>query len=119
MQAKPEDFVPLTPGFFEILLTLARGESHGYAIMQEVEERTGGRVKLLPGTMYRAFQRLGEQGLIAEADERPDPAVDDERRRYYRLTELGRAVASAEAERLASSVRVAEAAELISGGRSR
>lgn len=119
MKRRAEDFLPLTPGYFEILLTLAAGESHGYAIMQQVEERTGGRVKLLPGTMYRAFHRLGEMGLIVEADERPDPELDDQRRRYYRLTELGRAVAAAEAERLAASVRVAEATELIPGERGR
>lgn len=112
----PESFLPLTPNTFEILLTLVEEEAHGYAIMQRVEERTGGRVQLLPGTMYRAFQRLEETGLIEEADERPDPEVDDRRRRYYRLTDLGRRVAEAEAERLAASVRAARRNDLIPGG---
>jgi len=110
---EPEDLLPLTPGFFEILLTLALGDAHGYAIMQAVEERTDGRIRLLPGTMYRAFARLQEMGVIVESDERPAADRDDHRRRYWRLTELGRRVASAEAERLAASVRVAERARLL------
>lgn len=114
--AKPGDFLPLTPNFFEILLTLAQGEAHGYAIMRQVEERTGGAVRLLPGTMYRAFYRLEERGLIEEAASRPDPALDDDRRRYYRLTALGRQVATAEAERLAEAVRTARASNLLPRG---
>lgn len=117
MQRRADDYLPLTAGFFEILLTLAEGEAHGYAIMRVVHERTGGRVRLLPGTMYRALDRLGERGLIVEASERPDSELDDQRRRYYRLTALGRAVASAEAERLAATVRFAEAARLLPGKR--
>lgn len=113
MRATPRDFLPLTPGFFEILLTLSAGEAHGYAIMQQVTERTSGRVRLLPGTMYRALNRLQEQGLIEETGDRPDPAMDDQRRRYYRLTALGRDVAAAEAERLAASVRFAVDQDLI------
>lgn len=109
-------FLPLTPNFFEILLTLAQGEAHGYAIMRQVQERTRGTVRLLPGTMYRAFYRLEELGLIAEAATRPDPELDDERRRYYRLTDLGRAVAAAEAERLAEAVSTARRAELLPRG---
>ena len=104
---------PLTPVAFDILLALLEGEAHGYAIMRSVTERTGGRVRLLPGTMYRAFNRLQEQGLIDESGERPDPAVDDQRRRYYRLTELGREVAAAEASRLAASVRFAVDSDLL------
>jgi DNA-binding PadR family transcriptional regulator len=113
MRAAPEDFLPLTPGFFEILLTLSAGEAHGYAIMQQVTERTDGRVRLLPGTMYRAFNRLGEQGLIEETGERPDPGIDDQRRRYYRLTDLGRQVAAAEARRLAASLSFAAEHDLL------
>jgi DNA-binding PadR family transcriptional regulator len=110
-----QNFLPLTPNFFEILLTLAQGEAHGYAIMRQVEERTRGAVRLLPGTMYRAFYRLEELGLIEEAEARPDPHLDDERRRYYRLTQLGREVAAAEAQRLAEAVRTARRSRLIPG----
>jgi DNA-binding PadR family transcriptional regulator len=110
-----QSFLPLTPNFFEILLTLAQGEAHGYAIMRQVEERTRGAVRLLPGTMYRAFYRLEELGLIEEAEARPDPHLDDERRRYYRLTQLGREVAAAEAQRLAEAVRTARRSRLIPG----
>ena len=110
---EPEEFLPLTPGYFEILLTLSEDDAHGYGIMQAVEERTDGRVKLLPGTMYRAFHRLQELGLVEEADSRPDPEVDDQRRRYYTLTDLGREVAAAEARRLSASVRHAERNDLI------
>ncbi len=116
MRAAPEDFLPLTPSFFEILLTLSSGEAHGYAIMQQVVKRTGGRVRLLPGTMYRAFGRLQEQGLIEETGDRPDPGLDDQRRRYYRLTAAGRAVAAAEARRLSASVRFAADQNLIPQG---
>lgn len=112
-ESAPRDFLPLTPNFFEILLTLSLGEAHGYAIMRQVEERTGGTVRLLPGTMYRAFYRLEELGLIEEAEARPDPRLDDERRRYYRLTTLGRQVAAAEAERLAEAVRTARSSDLL------
>ena len=113
--ARAQSFLPLTPNFFEILLTLAQGEAHGYAIMRQVEERTHGAVRLLPGTMYRAFYRLEELGLIEEAEARPAPHLDDERRRYYRLTQLGREVAAAEAQRLAEAVRTARRSRLIPG----
>jgi DNA-binding PadR family transcriptional regulator len=113
MRAHPEDFLPLTPGFFEILLTLSAGEAHGYAIMQQVTERTAGQVRLLPGTMYRAFNRLQEQRLIEETGERPDATVDDQRRRYYRLTDLGRDVAAAEARRLSASLQFAADHDLL------
>src|ERR1051326_7092303 len=92
--------LPLTPVVFEILLTLAERERHGYEIMQDVERRTEGRSVLHAGTLYRALGRLLAEGLIEELDERPDS--DDQRRRYYRLTPIGRAAALAEAERLAS-----------------
>ena len=104
--------LPLTPVAFEILLSLAGGERHGYHIMHAVEERTGGRVALHPGTLYRAIARLLDQQLIEELDERPDPA-GDERRRYYRLTTFGRDVAEAEAERLESQVQAARALRLL------
>ena len=108
-----ESFLPLTPVAFEILLALADGEQHGYSIMRQVEARASGAVLLHPGTLYRALARLLESGLIAELNERPAPAQDDERRRYYRLTTNGRAVARAEAERLASQVAAARSRKLL------
>src|SRR5438034_10786505 len=96
----PEDLLPLTPALFHVLLALADGEKHGYAILKEVARRTGGKVRLSAGTLYGIIHRLLGDGLIVESEERPDPALDDERRRYYRLTEFGRKVAVAEAERL-------------------
>lgn len=101
-----ERFLPLTPVVFEIALALAAGERHGYEIMQDVERRTDGTIVLHPGTLYRALGRLLDQGLIEELDERP-AGEDDERRRYYRLSPLGHAVARAEVERLASQVSAA------------
>ena len=100
-----ERCLPLTPVVFEILLTLAERERHGYEIMQDVERRTEGRIVLHAGTLYRALGRLLAEGLIEELDERPDS--DDQRRRYYRLTPIGRAAALAEADRLASQVTAA------------
>lgn len=91
----------LTPAALHILLALGPGEQHGYAIMHVVAEDTGGTVRLGPGTLYRSLKELLARGLIAEASERPDPALDDERRRYYRLTPLGRQAAVAELDRLA------------------
>lgn len=105
--------LPLTSVAFEILLALADGERHGYGIMQEVEDRTDGAVRLRPGTLYRAIGRLLDVGLLEETEERPDPELDDERRRYYRLTDLGRRVAVAEAERLARAVRTARSKKLL------
>lgn len=104
---RPESFLPLTPVSFEILLALADGEQHGYSIMREVERRSSGTVTLHAGTLYRALARLLESGLIEELDERPDPTHDDERRRYYRMTDRGRAVARAEAVRLESQLSAA------------
>ena len=103
----PENLLPLTPAVFNILLALADGEKHGYAIMQEVEENTQGEVKMGPGTLYGSIKRMLAAGLIAESDERPDPSLDDQRRRYYRLTGLGQRVTHAEAERLNRQVAVA------------
>ena len=104
--------LPLSPAAFSILLALKDREKHGYAILREVTERTQGEVKLLPGTLYNLLKRMLEDGWIEELDERPDPAMDDERRRYYRLTPLGRQVALREAERMECSVAVARAALL-------
>ena len=105
----PESLLPLPPAAFHILLSLAEEDRHGYAIMELVAERTHGAVKLSPGTLYRTIQRTLEQGLILETRERPSPEEDDERRRYYRLTSFGGAVARAEARRLAGLVRLARA----------
>ena len=108
---RPERFLPLAPVWFEILLALAAGDQHGYAVMQEVARRSDGTVTLHPGSLYRALARLLEDALIVELDGRP-PEGDDERRRYYRITPLGRAVARAEAERLRSLLRAADARAL-------
>jgi DNA-binding PadR family transcriptional regulator len=105
--------MPLTPTVFEILLALTDRERHGYDIMRDVEQRTGGGTIIRPGSLYRAIHRLLEQGLIEELDERPDPELDDERRRYYRITAAGRAAAAEEAERMAAAVRSARARKLI------
>jgi DNA-binding PadR family transcriptional regulator len=105
--------LPLTPATFHILLALAEGERHGYSIMQEVSALTDGRVRLGPGTLYRSIKALLTEGLIEESSERPDPALDDERRRYYRLTEQGWRVAQSEAKRLAALVRVARSRQLL------
>jgi DNA-binding PadR family transcriptional regulator len=104
--------LPLAPAIFQILVALADQDRHGYAIMQDVAVRTGGRMKLSPGTLYGSIKRMLEDGLIVEVDERPDPDNDDERRRYYRLTSFGREVAEAEADRLTTLLRQARAAGL-------
>ncbi|HWF89076.1 MAG TPA: PadR family transcriptional regulator [Pyrinomonadaceae bacterium] len=110
---RPEEFLPLTPAMFHILLALADKERHGYHIMREVDERTNGNVKLGPGTLYGSIKRMMADGLIEELEERPDPELDDERRRYYRLTDFGFRVASAEAQRLEQMVRSARAKKLL------
>lgn len=104
----PESQLPLSPAALHILLALADQERHGYAIMQEVEALTGGQVRMGPGTLYGSIKRMLRSGLVEEADERPDPALDDERRRYYRLTGFGRAVLAAETGRLARLVEAAQ-----------
>src|SRR5262245_9516699 len=111
---KPLDsLLPLTPAVFHILITLADGEAHGYAIMQEVARRSGGAVKLGPGTLYGAISRLLEDGIIEESEERPDPEMDDTRRRYYRLTKFGGRVLAAETDRLAELVRAARSTKVV------
>jgi DNA-binding PadR family transcriptional regulator len=107
MRFNPAIHLPLTPAMLQVLLALADGDKHGYAILKEVARRTDGKVKLRTGTLYTVIRRFETDGLVSETDERPDPALDDERRRYYRLTERGRAVAIAETERLGEMVRQA------------
>ena len=99
---------------FHILLALADKERHGYEIMREVDERTEGKMRVGPGTLYGSIKRMLNDGLIEELDERPDPELDDERRRYYRLSDLGRRVAVAEAERLERLVKSARSKKLLS-----
>lgn len=108
-----EERLPLTPAVFHILLALAEGERHGYAIMREVAEQSGGQMRLGPGTLYGSIRRMLEDGYIEESAARPDPALDDERRRYYRLTPYGRRVAEAEAARLQALTRTAAARGLL------
>jgi DNA-binding PadR family transcriptional regulator len=98
---------------FHILLALADKERHGYEIMQEVGERTEGGMRLGPGTLYGSIKRMLNNGLMVESNERPDPEMDDERRRYYRLTDFGYRVAAAEAQRLAKLVKTARAKKLL------
>ena len=100
---------PLPPATFHILLALSGDDRHGYAIIQDVEARTGGELRLSAGTLYRSIQRMLEQGLVLETQERPAPELDDERRRYYRISPLGAAVARAEATRMSKLVKWARA----------
>ena len=112
---KNQAIPPLTPAVYHILLALADGEKHGYAIMKEVEAQTGGQIKMGPGTLYGSIKRMLAAGMIEEADERPDPEMDDERRRYYRITSYGEAVAHAEAARLTDLLRLARASGFAKG----
>ena len=104
---------PLPTAVFHILIALADRDRHGYSIMQDVAARTGGKVKLSPGTLYSAIRRMLEQGLIEELSDSPDPANTDERRRYYSITPLGRRAAAAEVARLNALVKQARAAGLV------
>ena len=112
---RPESFLPLTPAVFHILLALADGEKYGYAIMQEVEDMTGGSVQMGPGTLYGSIKRMLAAGLIEESDDRPDPELDDERRRYYRQTGLGRKVLREETERMAELTALARRKHIWAG----
>src|SRR5271157_577647 len=103
------DLTPLSPAVFHILLSLGEGERHGYALKREIALRTGGKLKLGPGVLYGSINKMLELGLIEESDDRPDPHLDDERRRYYRITPYGRKVAQAEAARMRELVRMATA----------
>ena len=109
----PESFLPLHRDTFHILVSLADRDRHGYAVMQDVLERTDGALRLSPSSLYASIRRLLDQELIEELAERPDPEQDDERRRYYRLTRLGRAVATAEARRLERLLADARATGLL------
>src|SRR6185295_6025476 len=109
----PEKLLPLRPSVFHILLALSDGDLHGYGIMQEVAEHTAGQIRLGPGTLYGAIKRLLSSGLILETDERPDPELDDERRRYYRLTDYGRQILKAEVQRISRMVSVAQRKKLM------
>jgi DNA-binding PadR family transcriptional regulator len=109
----PEPLLPLTPALFHVLLALADGEKHGYAILKEVARRTNDKVRLSAGTLYGIIRRLHDSGMILELVERPSAGFDDERRRYYRLTEFGRSVAMAEAARLEEMVGMARAKNLM------
>lgn len=105
--------VDLTPAMFQVLLALGDGEKHGYAILKEVEEQTGGHVRLSTGTLYAMIKRLLSDGILAECRNRPPANEDDQRRRYYRLTPVGRQIATAEAERMERSIATARAKNLL------
>ena len=106
---KPESFLPLKSHWLHILVSLVGGEQHGYGIMREVLERSGGTVRLWPATLYGSLKRLIKEGLIVESGERPAPEFDDARRRYYRLTALGQRVLDVESQRLQDLVRILHA----------
>jgi DNA-binding PadR family transcriptional regulator len=109
----PQKLLPLTPAVFHVLLALAEKERHGYAIMQAVAAQTEGNLQLGPGTLYGCLKRMLAAGLVEESDERPDSELDDQRRRYYRISDRGRRVARAEAQRLAAAVAAARATKLL------
>ena len=109
---QPQALLPLPAATFHILLAVAEEDRHGYGIIQDVAERTCGDVRLSPGTLYRSIQRMLEQGLLTETQERPAPELDDERRRYYRITTFGRAVARAEAKRMSDLLEQARVSGL-------
>lgn len=115
--AAPTDLLPLTPPVFHILLALADEERHGYGIMQDVARQTNDALQLGPGTLYGCLKRMLAAGLVEESDERPDLELDDERRRYYRMTPLGRSTVRAEASRLAGAVEAARSRRLFSDGK--
>jgi len=104
---RPDALLPLPAATFHILVALNDGDRHGYALLQEIADHSGGEVRLTVATLYRSIQRMRDQRLITEVRERPAPDEDDERRRYYRITPFGRLVASAEARRLAQMVSLA------------
>jgi DNA-binding PadR family transcriptional regulator len=109
----PQSLLPLTPAVFQILLALSDRERHGYAIMQEVTVQTEGQLRFGPGTLYGCLNRMLRAGLVEESAERPDPELDDERRRYYRTTQLGRRVCRCEAHRLEAAVDSARAKKML------
>ena len=113
----PEGYLPLTPAVLDIVVALGDGELHGYGIMREVRRRTDGGRRLAPGTLYRSLRQMQERGLVEESEERPDAGLEDERRRYYRLTDVGRKVAVAEVKRLEGLVRAARSKGLVPSAR--
>jgi DNA-binding PadR family transcriptional regulator len=113
MAEKKAPFQPLTPAVYHILLALSDGEKHGYAIMKDVENQTGGLVKMGPGTLYGSIKRMLSSKLIEESGERADSELDDERRRYYRLSGIGRKVVAAETQRLSQAVKIARRKHVI------
>lgn len=104
---------PLTPAVFHILMALADGEKHGYSIMKDVEKQTDGKIKLGPGTLYGSIKRMLAAKMIEESDERPDPAMDDERRRYYRMSGLGQTILNTECQRLDQAVKTARQKQVL------
>ena len=108
-----EDLLPLRPVEFLVLLVLADDERHGYGIVQDIAERTDGKTKLLPGNLYAVLRRLMESDLLAESSRRPAKDLEDQRRRYYRITELGKEVLAADAERMRGLVKQVEARNLL------
>jgi DNA-binding PadR family transcriptional regulator len=118
MRTKPDEaHLPLTPPVFHILLALADEERHGYGIMQDVARQTNDTLQLGPGTLYGCLKRMLAAGLIEESEERPDPELDDERRRYYRLTPVGERAARAEAQRIAGALVAAKSKRVFAGGK--
>jgi DNA-binding PadR family transcriptional regulator len=113
----PEGYLPLTPAVLDIMVALGEEEMHGYAIMQEVRRRTAGKRRLAPGTLYRSLRQMEQRGWVAESEERPEAGLEDERRRYHRLTEFGRRVALAEVERLEGLVGAERSKGFIPSGR--
>jgi DNA-binding PadR family transcriptional regulator len=111
--SSPQDTQPLTPIVFHMLLALADGEKHGYAIMKTVEEDTNGQMQIRIGSLYGSIQRMVEAGLIEESEERPDPELDDKRRRYYRLTSYGMSMLQAEARRLSDLASVIQSKRIL------
>jgi DNA-binding PadR family transcriptional regulator len=116
MKAAPDDFLPLKPVVFQVLLSLADREQHGYGIVQDIAARTAARMQLDPGNLYKSLRSMLDEGLIQESARRPAPDLDDARRRYYRITSLGRKVGAAEASRLKALVDDARARRLIKAG---
>ena len=112
---QPDSFLPLPAATFHILMAVADEDRHGYGIIQDVASSTDGELKLSAGTLYRSIQRMLEQGLLIETNDRPAPENDDERRRYYRITPFGRTVAKAEAQRLTQLVRLARKSGFATG----
>lgn len=117
MNKTPQNLLPLTPPVFHILLALADQERHGYGIMQDVAQQTNDALQLGPGTLYGCLKRMLAARLVEESDERPDPSLDDQRRRYYRMTALGRRVVREEAQRLAGALGAARSKRLFAGSK--